>query len=145
MLIGRFIHSLDAKGRLSIPAKLRKYIAADQGDTIVMTKGVDKCIELYPLSEWQTLQVKLKSLEDFNPQDRRFVRTLLNIASEDTMDAQSRILIPQALLQYAQIETEVLILGTLKTIELWNPKLFDEYMNSSTESFEQIATNVMKR
>jgi MraZ protein len=141
---GHFIHSLDAKGRLSIPAKLRKYITPDAEDSFVMIQGIDKCIDLYPKNHWQNIEDKLKLLNNFNQREQRFLRIILQNAHEDKMDAQSRILISQSLLQYAQIENEVLILGTLKKIELWNPKVYKEYLENSTETFEQIASDVMR-
>ena len=69
---------------------------------------------------------------------------ILQHANEDTMDSQARILIPNTLLNFAKIEKEVLVLGALKKIELWNPKIYEDYLNSITESYEQIASEVMQ-
>jgi MraZ protein len=132
------------KGRLSIPAKLRKYISAEADSSFVLIQGIDKCIDLYPKDSWQTIEDRLKQLNNFDQKQQRFLRLILQNAHEDKMDGQSRILIPQTLLSHAKIENEVLILGTLKKIELWNPKVYKEYLESSPETFEQIAQDVMR-
>ncbi|HSR18381.1 MAG TPA: division/cell wall cluster transcriptional repressor MraZ, partial [Ignavibacteriaceae bacterium] len=82
-------------------------------------------------------------LNQFRPKDAMFIRMFLQLATEGSLDSQSRILIPQNLLDYAKIEKEVLILGALKKIEVWNPKLYEEYLKQSKETYEQIAQEVM--
>lgn len=143
MFRGQFTYSIDAKGRISIPAKLRKQISPEANDSFVMTRGVSSCIDIYPLNEWVQIEEKLLKLNQFQPDDVRFIRMMTQFAIEDSMDSQSRILIPQNLIEYAKIEKEVLILGVLKKIEVWNPKIYEEYLNQSPETFEQIAAKVM--
>lgn len=143
MFRGQFTYSIDDKGRLAIPAKLRKNITPESNDTIVMVKGFSRCIDLYPLAEWQKIEEKLLQLNMFNEQHTKFIRMLSSYAADDKMDSQSRILIPKKLLEYAEIEKEVIILGALKKIEVWNPKNFENYLNSSPETYEEIAAKVM--
>jgi MraZ protein len=143
MFKGQFTYSIDSKGRISIPAKLRRHVPAEANDTFVMTRGTSPCIDIYPLDQWILIEEKLKNLNQFKPDDLRFIRTILRHAAEDTLDSQSRILVPQKLIEYAKIEKEVLILGALKKIEVWNPKVFDEYIKQSEETYEQIAEKVM--
>lgn len=143
MFRGQFTYSIDSKGRIAIPAKLRKHVAADANDTFVMSRGLSNCIDLYPLDEWQRIEEKLLQLNSFQPDDARFIRMFVQYATEDTMDGQSRILIPSLLIEYAKIEKEVLILGALKKIEVWNPKAYDEYLNQSSQTYEEIAAKVM--
>ncbi|MBA4251215.1 MAG: division/cell wall cluster transcriptional repressor MraZ [Chlorobiaceae bacterium] len=145
MFKGQYLHSVDSKGRVSIPAKLKKYFSPEANNIVIMIKGIDKCISVYPKNEWQIIEEQLMKLNQFDSKDQRFKRSFLQSASEDELDVQSRILIPHHLLNYAQIKDEVLILGTLKNIEFWNPKLYEEYINSSEQTFEQIAEEVMKR
>jgi MraZ protein len=142
---GHYIYSVDAKGRVSIPAKLRKHVSAEANDTFIMTKGTAACIDVYPLDQWQQFERKLLELNTFNPLNAKFVRMSLQFATEDNLDTQSRILIPQTLLQYAKIDKEVLILGALKKIELWNPGVYDEYLIQTPETYEQIAAEVMAK
>lgn len=143
MFKGQFTYSIDNKGRISIPAKLRKHISPEANDTFVMTRGLSSCIDLYPMDEWLKIEEKLLQLNSFSESEARFLRMISQYASEDKMDSQARILIPQNLLEYAKIENEVLILGTLRKIEVWNPKVFENYLNSSPETYEEIAAKVM--
>lgn len=143
MFKGQFTYSIDNKGRISIPAKLRKHISPEANDTFVMTRGLSSCIDLYPMDEWLKIEEKLLQLNSFSESEARFLRMISQYAFEDKMDSQARILIPQNLLDYAKIENEVLILGALRKIEVWNPKVFENYLNSSPESYEEIAAKVM--
>jgi MraZ protein len=140
---GQFTYSVDAKGRLSIPAKLRKYLTPESKDTLVMTQGTISCIDVYPLDTWEKFEGRLLDLNPFKPIDAKFIRMISQHATEDSLDSQSRILVPQALLKYAKIDKEVLILGALKKIELWNPEVYAEYLNETPETYEQIAAQVM--
>ena len=145
MFKGQFTYSVDSKGRVSIPSKLRKFFSNEANDTVVMTNGAEKCIVVYPYDEWQKLESKLKNLNSFLPKDSKFIRILLQNASEDTLDSQSRVLIPQHLLDFAEIRKEVLILGVLDKIEFWNPELYAKYLEKTPETFEQIAAEVMAK
>jgi MraZ protein len=140
---GQYSYSVDAKGRISIPAKLRKHVSPECNDTFIMTQGTGKYIDIYPLDQWNLLEEKLLNLNLFNPEHARFSRMLLQNAFDDTLDSQSRILIPQNLLAHAGITKEVLILGVSTKIELWNPSVYENYLNSSEETFEQIAAKVI--
>lgn len=143
MFRGQFTYSIDAKGRISIPAKLRKHISPEANDSFVMTQGTTTCIDIYPLDQWVLFEQRLLKLDQFKPGDAKFIRMISQYATEDTMDSQSRILIPQNLIDYAKIEKEVLILGVLKKIEVWNPKIYEDYIKDSDESYEEIAAKVM--
>ncbi|MGE5430452.1 MAG: division/cell wall cluster transcriptional repressor MraZ [Syntrophomonadaceae bacterium] len=145
MFIGSFTYSIDSKSRVSIPAKLRKYVKPEANDTFVMTRGVEQCIVVYPLDQWKELvDNKLANLNEFDRKEAMFLRTFLQRASEDSLDSQSRLLIPQNLIEYAGIEKEVFILGAIKKIEIWNPAIYEKYLAAQPESFEQIAQEVMK-
>ena len=143
MFRGQFKYSVDSKERIHIPAKLRKHLSAEANETFVMTQGTALCIDLYPLDQWQKFEEKLLQLNPFQPNEAKFIRMILQHASEDSFDSQSRIRIPQKLLEYAKIEKEVIILGALKKIEVWNPKVYEDDLNSSTETYEEIAAKVM--
>ena len=143
MFKGQYIYSIDAKGRISIPAKLRRHVSADANDTFVMTQGTATCIDIYPLDQWQKFEEKFENLNPFNPDDAKFIRMITQYAFEDKLDAQSRILIPQNLIDHAKIEKDVLILGAFRKIEVWNPKVYKDYLDQSPETYEQIAAKVM--
>jgi MraZ protein len=143
MFRGHFTYSIDSKGRISIPAKLRRHVSPDANDTFIITRGTATCIDIYPLDEWQKFEERLLKLDSFKPDEAKFIRMISQFASDDTFDSQSRILIPQSLIKFAQIEKDVLILGALQKIEVWNPKLYEEYINKTGETYEQIAAKVM--
>lgn len=143
MFRGHFTYSIDSKGRISIPAKLRRHVSPDANDTFIMTRGTATCIDIYPLDEWQKFEERLLKLDSFKPDEAKFIRMISQYASDDTFDSQSRILIPQSLIKFAQIEKDVLILGALQKIEVWSPKVYEEYINQTDETYEQIAAKVM--
>jgi MraZ protein len=91
------------------------------------------------------LEQSIRQLSPSNPKHRFFTRTLLQYATESTLDGQSRITIPKELLQYAGIEDQVLILGVLERIEVWNPKVHDEYLQAQAESYENVAQAVFQK
>jgi MraZ protein len=142
---GRELYSVDAKGRVNIPAKMRKSISPEASDTFVVTRGPDDdpCIYAYPLDEWKRFEENLKQLNQYNEQDRYFLRALLYWADEVAIDRQSRIMLPKSLVDFARIEKSALILGAMDHIEFWNPDVFDTYLGRRTESYEAVAGSVM--
>ncbi len=140
---GRYAYSVDSKGRINIPAKLRKSLSPEANDTFVITRGFEQCLFAYPLDEWNKLEHTIRSLSPSNPQHRFFVRTLLQWATEAQLDGQARIIIPQDLLKFAGIENEVLIVGVLERIEVWNPKTYEEYLRTQPTPYESVAEAVL--
>jgi len=141
---GSDIYSVDNKGRVNIPSKMRRNLSPDAKDTFVITRGIEKCLFVYPLDEWNRLENNLRqNLNTYEEKPRYFLRMLLRWATESQLDGQARIMIPKNLLEFAQIENQVLIIGALERIELWNPQIFDEYINAQPESYETIAETVM--
>jgi MraZ protein len=142
---GSYDYSVDNKGRINIPARLRKYVSPEANDTFIITRGYEQCLFVYPLDEWNKLEQSIRDLSPTNPKHRFFMRTLLERATESQLDGQSRIIIPKELLQFAGIENEVLILGVLERIEVWNPHIYKEYQKSQAESYENVAQNVLQK
>jgi MraZ protein len=99
---------------------------------------------VYPQDEWAKVEDSIRSLSPSIPQHRFFVRTLLQWAVDGQLDSQARLSIPQDLLKFAAIENEVLIIGVLERIELWNPKIYEEYMNNQPATYETVAEAVLK-
>ena len=137
MLIGEFEHSLDAKGRLIMPAKLRESI----GDTFVVTKGLDGCLFAFSITEWTNFEEKLKSLPLSNKNARNFVRFFLSGATECEIDKQGRFLIPNNLREAAGLVKETVIIGVGTRIEIWDKEKWTEY-NNENMSVEDIAENM---
>lgn len=144
MFLGSYNYSIDAKGRISIPAKLRKFISPEANDTFVITRGSSKCLNIYPMNYWKELvSGKLDKLNSFDPKETKFMRLFLQEAAEDQFDSQSRLLIPKKLIDFAEIEKDIIILGMNKYIEVWNPKLYEAYLVEIDEPYETIAKEVM--
>jgi len=145
MFLGSYNYAIDAKGRISIPAKLRKFVSPEANNTFVLTRGSSKCINIYPMDYWKELVAsKLDKLNTFDPKEAKFMRLFLQEATEDTFDTQSRLLVPKKLIDSAEIEKDVIILGMNKYIEVWSPKLYEDYLKEIEEPYENIAKEVMK-
>lgn len=141
--MGMFDYSIDNKGRINIPQKMRKNLKPEAKDTFVATRGFEKCIAIYPLDEWENIEKRISALNSFKEKDRLFQRTFLMWASQQELDSQSRITLPKTLLDYAGIKTEVKIIGVGERIEVWDPEAFDKYLNSQSDGYEAIAEQVM--
>jgi len=142
---GSYSYSVDSKGRINIPARLRKYVSTDANDTFIVTRGYDQCLYLYPLDEWTRLELEIRQLSSTNPKHRFFIRRLLEWATEAQLDGQFRIMIPKDLLQFAGIENDVLITGVLEHIEVWNPRIYEAYLKTQDESYEAVAQTVLQK
>ena len=138
MLIGEFEHSLDAKGRLIMPAKIRD----DMGDKFIITKGLDGCLFGFSSKEWYNFEEKLKTLPLTNKNARDFVRFFLSGATECEVDKQGRFLISGNLRKYASLEKEAVITGVGTRIEIWDKDKWESYNSEENLSADQIAENM---
>ncbi|MCF6095901.1 division/cell wall cluster transcriptional repressor MraZ [Thermovorax subterraneus] len=140
MLMGQFQHSLDPKGRLIIPSKFREQL----GESFILTKGLDRCLFVYPKSEWVMLEQKLKALPLTKKEARAFIRLFFSGAVEVELDKQGRILIPPVLREYARIEKEVVIIGVSNRAEIWSASEWEAYSKEAEDSYEEIAENMVE-
>lgn len=118
---GEYQHTLDTKGRLFIPAKLREEL----GDSFVVTKGLDECLFLYPLDAWKALEDKIRQLP--MSKSRNLQRFFLSAAADVTVDKQGRIVVPPVLRSHAKLVHDVTIIGVLDRAEIWDRQKWDEY------------------
>lgn len=138
MLIGTYDHSLDAKGRLIMPAKLRE----DIGEKFIITTGLDGCLFGFSMDEWSKFEDKLKSLPITNKNARNFVRFFLSGAIECEIDKQGRFLIANNLRQVANLEKDVTIIGAGTRIEIWDKAKWIEHNSEENLSIEEIEKNM---
>ena len=124
--IGEYAYSLDSKGRVNVPAKFRQSLSEDNENTFVITRGVDPCIWVYPLSHWKEIESNLRSLSSISKIHRTFVRNTARYASPSTYDKQGRITLTPSLIEYADLDKDVLIIGMINKMEIWNPDRLDE-------------------
>ena len=135
MFIGEYAHSIDAKGRLIMPAKFREEL----GITFIVTKGLDGCLFVYSKNEWVQLEEKLKTLPFTSKDARTFNRFFFAGAIECEVDKQGRILISQNLRDYANLSKDVVIIGVSTRIEIWDKEKWDNYCNDEDVSPDDIA------
>jgi MraZ protein len=139
--LGQNFYSLDAKNRVAIPVKMRMGLA--RGEELILSRGLEGCLNLYPKSAWSNLNQKL---ENFPMKDkaevRAFKRMLFASASEVEFDEEGRILIPQALVEYARLSRDVVIVGMGEKIEIWGKKIWDAYQKKRGQSFKKHASEL---
>lgn len=139
MFLGEYQHSLDEKGRITIPAKFREEI----GYKFVATKGLDNCIFLYSQDEWQLMEKKLRSLPFTRADVRSFVRFFFSGASELELDRQGRSVLPLNLREYAGIDRDVIIIGVGSRVEIWSIEKWTDYNEKAQSSYEEIAESLV--
>ena len=138
MLIGEYEHSLDTKGRLIMPSKLKE----DIGEKFVITKGLDGCLFVYSLTEWKNFEEKLRTFPLTNKDARALTRFFLAGAAESEIDKQGRFLIAGNLREFAMLEKEVVIIGMLNRIEIWSKEKWLQYSEEENKSADEIAEKI---
>ncbi len=139
VFLGEYAHTLDEKGRMIVPARFREEL----GSSFVVTRGLDRCLFVYPLPEWEALAGKLRALPLTKADTRAFVRLLFSGAGECALDKQGRILLPPALREYAGIQRDVVSIGVANRVEIWAAEEWAKYTDAATESYEAIAEKIV--
>jgi MraZ protein len=142
MFIGEYRHTLDDKGRVAIPAKLR-YSNVGEEEYWVATKGFDHCLFAYPRDEWKRIVGTIHDrLSLTKKEDRSFLRMFISPASEQALDKQGRMALSPSLREYAGIERDVVILGAIKRIEIWSDKNWNLYREENEKSFDSLGEKI---
>lgn len=134
MFIGEFHHTLDDKGRLAVPTKFRSSLKK-----AVITRGLDACLFVYPLSEWQVLAKKLANLPLTQANSRAFVRLMLAGAMEVAVDKQGRVIVPEYLREFAGLKKEVVVAGLYNRVEIWSKDAWVTYTARAEKDSNEIA------
>ena len=135
-MLGQYDHTIDAKGRIIIPAKFREQM----GDDFIITKGLDHQLFVYAPDEWNLFEAKLRALPISNPQARKLSRIFLVGASDVTVDKQGRITLPMQLREFAGITRDVLLAGVGNHLEIWNPDRYNEL--NTYEDMDEVAMSL---
>jgi MraZ protein len=138
MFIGEYTHNLDDKGRLAVPVKFREAL---KGGAVV-TRGIDRCLTLYPLAQWQKMAERLSDLPASNADARSFVRLMLAGAMEVEIDRVGRIVVPQYLRKFANLSGAVVVAGLYSRVELWNQKDWQAYQEAAEVDAGDIASKL---
>jgi MraZ protein len=142
---GQYSFNIDSKNRINIPAPLRKQFSKKDKKTFVVTRGIDSCTWIYPITEWKKIQNELQQLSSLSKTNRIFLRNHLRHASILKYDTQGRFVLPHSLIEYASIKKDITIIGVLNKIEIWNTKLLNEIDKSNNindKSYDQLSERV---
>jgi MraZ protein len=143
MFYGEYLHSIDRKGRIILPAKFREVAKGHFIEKFFATRGLDKCLFIFAEEEWRSQENKFKAISFTKQQSRTFNRLYFSGAVEIVPDRQGRILLPQYLKDFAEIKREVVIVGVSNRVEIWSKDKWFEFYGNSRQSFEEIAEKLM--
>lgn len=143
MFYGEYEHTLDKKGRLILPAKVRETAKANYIEKFFVTRGLDKCLFLFSEDEWRSQETKFKSLSFTKSQARRFNRLFFSGAVEVAPDGQGRVLLPKYLKDYAGIKKNVMIAGISNRLEIWDKTAWEKFYDDNRDSFEETAEGLV--
>ncbi len=143
MFYGEHEHTIDRKGRVIIPSRFREVMKEHYTERFVVTRGLDRCLFLFPEDEWRTQEGKFRALSFTKQEARRFNRFYFSGASELTCDRQGRVLIPPYLKEYAGIKRDVMLVGVSNRIEIWDQEEWKKFYEQFKENYEQIAEKLL--
>lgn len=138
MFIGEYHHSIDEKGRVIIPMKFRDEL----GNNFIVTRGIENCLFVYPMSNWEKITNKLNSLPFTKKDARNFNRFFMSGATEVELDKQGRINISTPLIDYAKLNKDCVVIGTGDRLEIWAKESWDLYFDSQKDNMSDIAENL---
>jgi len=137
--MGEYQHTIDEKGRITVPAKFREEL----GEKFVVTRGLDRCLFVYPMGEWKQLEEKLKTLPFTRSDARAFTRFFFSGATECELDKQGRVNIPGPLRQHANLDKDCVVIGVSSRVEIWSMQHWESYFEESGNSFNEIAEKIV--
>jgi MraZ protein len=144
MFYGEYLHSIDRKGRIILPAKFREAAKSNFIERFFVTRGLDKCLFMFSEEEWRSQEGKFKSIPFTKLESRTFNRLYFSGAVEVNADRQGRILLPQYLKDFAEIKKDVMLVGVSNRIEIWAKDKWQEFYGNSRQSFEAIAEKLIE-
>ena len=144
MFRGRYDHTIDPKGRLSIPARYREELAARTVTTLVLSEG-DHCVSAYPLDEWEKLEESLRQQSPFLPERRSVVRLIVASAKECPVDRAGRTLVPPELRDFAGLRKDVVIAGALESFEIWSRERWIDHRQSLRGGYDEMTRKLSEQ
>lgn len=143
MFYGEYEHSIDRKGRVILPAKLRDVAKENSIEKFFATRGLDKCIFLFSEYEWSVQEQKFKSMPFTKQESRSFNRLFFSGAVDVQPDRQGRFIIPKYLKDFANIKRDTMIIGVANRIEIWDRETWQQFYVNSSQTFEKTAENII--
>jgi MraZ protein len=142
-LIGTYECKVDAKGRLMIPAPLKKQFASLEDGFVLKRSVFQPCLELFPMSEWNIMMAKINKLNRFVKKNNDFIRRFTAGVKVVEIDATGRLLIPKDLIVFGQIEKDLVLSSAVNIIEIWDKTLYENAIENATDDFADLAEEVM--
>lgn len=139
LFTGEYECKLDAKGRLTLPSKVKSKLPEVSGSQLVLSLGLEPCLVVYPLVEYKKIYARIASLNEFNEEYRTLQRNFFRRISEVDLDGAGRILIPRQMARYAGLEKEAILVGLGNRFEIWDAGTFDEYIINDNKEFSNLA------
>ena len=142
MFSGRYIHSIDDKGRVKLPQKIKESLISNYNNTALVITNLDKCLVAYPMEEWRKLEEKALKLPSMQKDVLKFLRYFFSGACELELDKMDRFLIPQSLKASGNLDKEIMLVGIINRFEIWNKDLWDANFEGAKTNFESIAATM---
>lgn len=142
-LLGEFDCKLDAKGRMMVPSNLKKQLPEAERDGLVVNRGFEKHLVIYPRKVWEEIVAELSKLNQYEKKTREFIRFFTRGATELTLDASGRVLLPKSLLEFAGIKSDVVLACQFNKIEVWAKDAYEDLLDNEPENFANLAEEVM--
>ncbi|MEX0966791.1 MAG: division/cell wall cluster transcriptional repressor MraZ [Bacteroidia bacterium] len=141
--LGEFACKADIKGRILLPAGLKKQLPPEADEKFVINRGFEQNLVLYPRTEWERITSEINKLNPYNKKNREFIRYFFRGATELQLDSNGRLLLPKPLLQYAGIDKDMILFAHTGKIEVWGKQIYDNMLSSEPEDFADLAEEVM--
>ena len=139
LFTGEFECKLDAKGRLTLPSKVKSKLPEISGNQLVLSRGLEPCLVAYPVMEYKKIYSRIASMNEFNEEFRRLQRNFFRRISEVELDSAGRVLIPKSMIKYANLNKNVILVGMGNRLEIWDNDTYDEYIIKDNEEFSKLA------
>ncbi len=136
---GEYECKLDAKGRLTLPSKVKSKLPEVSGNQLVISLGLEPCLVLYPLVEYKKTYSRIASLNEFNEEYRKLQRNFFRRMSETELDGAGRLLIPKTMAKYAKLNKELVLVGMGNRLEIWDVDTYNEFLISDGAEFSKLA------
>ncbi len=144
MFRGQYEHTMDGKGRISVPARFREVLAeqdvtGDNADRIILTRTFEECLVAYPMDKWLNFEEKIRELPQFNPNVQRLKRVYIAGAVEASIDSHGRLLVPSGMRDFADLDRNCVWVGQLDTFELWSQKHWEGAVDDALDDPQELS------
>ena len=134
-----FESKLDTKGRLVLPARIKAQLPSEEGEELVIRRGFEPCLIIYPMVEFKKVFSKISGLSEFNEEYRKLQRNFFSGTATVELDANGRFVIPKNMLNYAQLEKDLILIGMGNKVEVWNPTIYEKHLIKDSSELSKLA------